>query len=133
MSFLLGVQHVNLTIDEGLEALEIARHFYCDVLGLERLPRPATTDSGRPGLWLALGQSGQQIHIGAEAKAESFNGPSRRHSAFLVQDLEGLQAHLLAAGAEVAETDQFPGQRRLFCRDPFGNLLELVELNKEVD
>jgi len=128
MSYLLGVQHVNLTIEEGPEALETARKFYVDVLGLEQLYRPENTDNGRPGYWLELGQSGQQIHISAEPNAEGFNGPSRRHSAFLVSNLDELVQRVQDAGYETEVPNQFPGQRRSFCRDPFGNRLELVEL-----
>lgn len=131
MSYFLGVQHVNLTIEEGPEALELARKFYVDVLGLEQLPRPENTDNGRPGYWLGLGQSGQQIHISAEPKAEGFNGPSRRHSAFLVSNLNAVVKSVQEAGYKIEAANQFPGQNRSFCRDPFGNRLELVELTED--
>jgi catechol 2,3-dioxygenase-like lactoylglutathione lyase family enzyme len=131
MGYLLGVQHVNLTIEEGEEALEVARKFYVDLLGLTPLYRPENTDSGRPGFWLALGESGQQIHLSMEPQANNYNGPSRRHSAFFVQDLPALMNHLEKAGVTIEGANQFPGQRRCFCRDPFGNRLELVELTGE--
>ncbi len=130
-SYLLGVQHVNLTIEEGPEALEAAHHFYVDVMGLTALHRPENTDNGRPGYWLALGESDQQIHISAEPNAEGFNGPSRRHSAFLVGDLDGLRVRLSEADAPIENPNQFPGQRRFMCRDPFGNRLEFVQLTED--
>lgn len=130
MGYLLGVHHVNLTIDDRPDTVEKAREFYVDLLGLEMLPRPDNTDSGRPGLWLALGQSGQQIHISMEENASSYN-ESRRHSAFRVGNLEALQAHLQEAGVKIIGANQFAGQKRCFIRDPFNNRLELVEFTEE--
>ncbi len=124
---LKGITHVNLTIAQGEEALENARHFYVDLLGLTRLPRPNDIDGGRPGLWLGF-SNGQQIHISAEPQANSYNTPSRRHSAFEVEDLAALRQVLTEAGASLG-ADEIPGQSRFFARDPWGNLLEFVQLN----
>ncbi len=130
MGFLLGIHHVNLTIEVGPEALEDAFNFYHELLGMELLPRPEETDSGRPGYWLAVGNSGQQIHISSEPKAEDLNGASRRHSAFLVDNLTELRSRLTEAGIKATIPEETPGQRRMFCRDPFGNRLELIETTK---
>ncbi|HEX2916425.1 MAG TPA: VOC family protein [Chloroflexia bacterium] len=127
MAQLKGILHVNLTIAPGPEALAEARRFYVDVLGCKELYRPPETDNGRPGYWLDCG-SGQQIHISAEQDASSYNGPSGRHAAFQVENLEELKAHLLRAGASVEDGMQFPNMRRCFARDPWGNRLELVQL-----
>ncbi|HEX2911660.1 MAG TPA: VOC family protein [Chloroflexia bacterium] len=128
MGLLYGVQHVTITIEEGSAALETARKFYADVLGLQVLPRPESTDNGRPGWWLSLGPSGQQVHISTERGAKDYNGPSKRHSAFLVKDLAALGEQLQKNGVTVEGTNQFEGQTRFFCRDPFGNRLEFVQL-----
>jgi catechol 2,3-dioxygenase-like lactoylglutathione lyase family enzyme len=128
MGQFLSVQHVNFTIDDAPGALDTARKFYVEVLGLEQLPRPENTDSGRPGLWLGIGQSGQQIHISLDPDATNHNEASRRHAAFLVNDLDAVHEKLVKAGARVDSANQFPGQRRFFCRDPFGNRIELVQL-----
>lgn len=125
-SYLQGVAHVNLTIEEGPEALEAARHFYVDVLGLELLPRPEETDNGRPGLWLKLG-SQQQVHISAEPNATQLNGNSGRHAAFIVSDLAALHARLEQEGTELLTANQFEGQKRFFCRDTWGNRIEFVQ------
>ncbi len=124
---LKGILHVNLTIAPGPEAIAEARRFYVDLLGLTELERPAETDDGRPGYWLAF-ESGQQIHLSAEPQASSYNGPSNRHAAFEEANLTALKQRLLEGGAQLEETYQFPGQRRFFARDPWGNRLEFVEL-----
>jgi catechol 2,3-dioxygenase-like lactoylglutathione lyase family enzyme len=125
MSFIVGLDHVTIQIDDGDEALRNALKFYVEVLGLNPLDRPAKTDNGRPGAWLACGS--QQLHIisGAEATAE--NRASRRHPAFRVSNLEGLRQRLEAAGVELSAGNRFPGQERFFVRDPWGNRLEFVE------
>lgn len=124
-TLLRGVTHVNLTIEDKPEALEEARHFYVEVLGLETVHRPENTDSGRPGLWLQCGP--QQVHISPETDATHLNGSSRRHAAFEVSDLEALHQKLEQAGASLQTAEKFEGQKRLFCRDKWGNRLEFVE------
>lgn len=127
MGYLKGILHANLTIAPGPEAIEQAHHFYVDLLGLGVLDRPAETDNYTPGFWLDCG-NGQQIHISSEPKPETYNGPSKRHTAFEVTDIDRLKADLEAAGTEVqVQGQQFAGMRRIFARDPWGNGLELVE------
>ena len=125
MSFIVGLDHVTIQIDEGGEALANALHFYVDLLGLRPLDRPANTDNGRPGAWLQCGPA-QQLHITTGAGATEENRASRRHPAFRVSDLEGLRKRFVAAGVEILAGNRFPGQERFFVRDPFGNRLEFV-------
>jgi catechol 2,3-dioxygenase-like lactoylglutathione lyase family enzyme len=125
MSFIVGLDHVTIQIDDGDEALRDALRFYVELLGLPPLDRPANTDNGRPGAWLACGP--QQLHIITGAGASAENRPSRRHPAFRVFDLEGLRKRLQAAGVEIIAGNRFPGQERFFVRDPWGNRLEFVE------
>jgi catechol 2,3-dioxygenase-like lactoylglutathione lyase family enzyme len=129
MSFIVGLDHVTIQIDEGDEALRNALQFYVELLGLEPLDRPANTDNGRPGAWLRCGPH-QQLHIITGAGATAENRVSRRHPAFRVADvadLESLRKRLAAAGVEIIEGNRFPGQERFFVRDPWGNRLDFVE------
>jgi catechol 2,3-dioxygenase-like lactoylglutathione lyase family enzyme len=126
MSFIVGLDHVTIQIDDGNEALRDALEFYVGILELAPLDRPANTDNGRPGAWLQCG-SGQQLHIITGAGATAENRASRRHPAFRVADLEGLRKRLEAAGVEIIAGNRFPGQERFFVRDRFGNRLEFVE------
>ncbi len=129
MAAIKGIMHINITIAPGPEALAEARRFYIEGLGLQELDRPVQTDNGRPGYWLACGP-GQQVHISAEPQAESYNGPSGRHSAFEVEDITGLKQQLIKAGVTVQDGMQFEGLSRFFARDPWGNRLEFVEPHK---
>src|SRR5579864_2386972 len=119
MALLLGVDHVNLTIEDGPAALEKAKNFYGATLGLEPRARPDNTESGRPGAWYYCGD--QQVHLSPESGAAERNAATRRHNGFRVSDLKALRERLLKAGCEVRDGNKFEGQIRLFTRDPFGN------------
>ena len=45
----LGIHHVSINVNDVADS----ERFYCDVLGLEKLPRP---DLGFAGAWLRTGQ-----------------------------------------------------------------------------
>jgi catechol 2,3-dioxygenase-like lactoylglutathione lyase family enzyme len=124
MAFIVGVDHINLTIDEGAEALERARAFYGGLLGMEPTPRMTHEESPR-GAWYVCG--GQEVHLSAEAGAAGSNRASRRHAGFSVADLDALCTRVKAAGVEVKEDKPLPGRKRFFVRDPFGNRLEFLE------
>jgi catechol 2,3-dioxygenase-like lactoylglutathione lyase family enzyme len=125
MSYIVGLDHVTIQVDDGDEALRQALRFYVGLLGLAPLDRPPDTDNGRPGAWLACGP--QQLHIITGAGATVENRASRSHPAFRVSDLEGLRQRLEAAEVEIVAGNRFPGQERFFVHDPWGNRLEFVE------
>ncbi|HHQ43137.1 MAG TPA: glyoxalase [Chromatiales bacterium] len=118
------LHHVSLIVADTARALR----FWRDLVGLEVLPeRP---DLGYPGAWLDLG-GGQQLHLLELPNPDPVTGrPAHvgrdRHLALAVEDLEAWAARLEAAG--VAFTRSRSGRRALFCRDPDGNGLELVEV-----
>lgn len=115
-------RHVSVLVSDTTRALA----FYRDVLGLPPVPdRPPLPF---PGAWLDLGQ-GQQIHL-LELEATGRGGADRHggrdyHLALEVADLDAAVAALQAAG--VAFTSSRSGRRALFCRDPDGNAIELME------
>jgi catechol 2,3-dioxygenase-like lactoylglutathione lyase family enzyme len=125
MDLIIGLDHVNLLIDASDDALESARAFYQELLGLVPLERPANTDSGHAGAWYQCGV--QQLHLTTEKNASVVNKASRRHPAFRVADLEVLRRRLTTAGIEIIAGNRFPGQERFFVRDPWGNRLEFVK------
>jgi len=125
MGLITGIDHVNLLIDDGAEAIERANRFYVGVLGLEPAARPDNTDSGKPGAWYSCGS--QELHLSASSGATALNSATRRHHAYRVANLDQLRAHLERAGIEILAGNTFAGQKRFFVRDPFGNRLEFVE------
>ncbi len=125
MGLITGLDHVNLVIDAGDDALSRARAFYQELLGLIPLERPANTDSGNPGAWYQCGV--QQLHPTTEKRRVGGQPQLAPPSAFRVASLAALRQRLESAGIEIIAGDRFPGQERFFVRDPWGNRLEFVE------
>jgi hypothetical protein len=54
--------------------------------------------------------------------------PARKaHPGVVVDGLDALAARLTQAGVPVDWDDDFPGHRRFYAEDPFGNRLEFLE------
>ena len=116
---ILRLHHAQITVPKGQELA--ARAFYCGVLGLSEMEKPASLQ-GRGGLWLALGDI--QIHIGTE---DGIDRPATKaHLAYEVDDLAGWRQRLQAAGATILESIPIPGYERFEFRDPFGNRVEFI-------
>ena len=126
MSRFLSLHHASLLVADTARSLR----FYQDVLGMEIYRnRP---DLGFPGAWLEVG-GGQQIHLlelpnPDPVKGRPEHGGRDRHVALLVEGLVSVRARL--EGASVPYTVSRSGRTALFCRDPDGNALELIEAPK---
>jgi glyoxylase I family protein len=122
MSLVYDLHHASLIVADTARALG----FYRDILGLETLAdRP---DLGFPGAWLAVGA--RQIHLlelpnPDPVEGRPAHGGRDRHLALIAPDLAPLLARLDAAG--IPYTRSRSGRRALFCRDPDGNAIELIE------
>lgn len=123
MSRYLGIHHASLIVADTGRALA----FYVDILGLQvDAARPAL---GFPGAWLTVG-SGQQIHLLELPNPDGGNArPAHagrdRHTALRLQGLDAVQVRLERHG--IAFTRSRSGRRALFCHDPDGNGIELIE------
>ena len=115
------LHHASLIVSDTVASLI----FYCDVIGLQQTDRP---DLGFPGAWLQLG--GQQIHL-LELKnpdpttGRPEHGGRARHIALSVQELAPIQQVLDKTGT--VYTLSKSGRLALFCRDPDGNALEILQ------
>jgi len=106
-----------------------SRAFYETLLGL--VPDDKRPDLGFPGIWYDL-SGGQQLHLMRLPDPEQgllrpAHGGRDRHLALAVDDLAELTQRLHSAG--IACTVSQSGRRALFCRDPDGNALELIEVS----
>lgn len=125
MSEVRALLHAGLLVSD----LGRAKVFYETVLGLA--PSPHRPPLPYPGEWYELG-GGQQLHLmnlpnpDADAVRPEHGGRDR-HIAFGVSGLAVMRDRLDAAG--VGYTTSRSGRAALFCRDPDGNTLELVELD----
>jgi len=64
---------------------------------------------------------------------EEFIPARRAHPALRVGDLDMLAVRLAAAGCVVEWDDRWPGVRRFYTSDPFGNRLELNTREEEAE
>jgi catechol 2,3-dioxygenase-like lactoylglutathione lyase family enzyme len=119
MPKVLAIQHVALTVPT--ERIEEARAFYGGLLGLVERERPAA-ELGRPGIWYQVGEL--ELHIQCRDAAPPDN--SDRHPALIVDDVASMRAHLESNGIAIIEAQPLTGRERFFCRDPFGNRIELM-------
>ncbi len=127
MSRFLGLHHVSFLVRDTARSLA----FYRDVLGLEQ--DGGRPDLGFPGAWLAVGR--QQIHLLELESVDPVEGrPPHvgrdRHAAFHVSGLDEFERRLIDAA--VAFTRSRSGRRAIFCRDPDGNGLELIDVGDVV-
>ena len=101
--------------------IDESAHFYADVVGLERIERPATL--GGVGAWFRAGF--QELHV---SEYEDFAPAPKAHPAFELDGagLDVLAERLAAAGVEVLWDERLPGVRRFYTFDPAGNRLEFL-------
>jgi catechol 2,3-dioxygenase-like lactoylglutathione lyase family enzyme len=89
---------------------------------MTELPKPPVL-AVRGGCWFASGAA--VLHLGVE---EQFSPARKAHPALLVDDLDGLETVLSAAGHACVRADgEIPGVRRFHTRDPFGNRVEFQQ------
>jgi glyoxylase I family protein len=122
VSVVVSIHHVSLLVSDMQRALD----FYHGILGLEVDQSRPVMDF--PGAWLLAGT--QQIHLiempdRARTATPAGHGGRDWHVALSVSDLGALEAALTGRG--IGYTMSRSGRRALFCRDPDGNAIELVE------
>ena len=118
---IFSLNHASLIVAN----LDVSMMFYSDVLGLQQVDRP---DLGFPGAWFQLGD--QQIHLLELENPDPITGRPEhggrdRHVALNALSLSPVQDTLNKAG--IVYTMSKSGRRALFCRDPDGNAIEIIE------
>lgn len=120
----LNLHHASLIVSNTEKSLV----FYKKVLGLKQIDRPPLPF---PGAWLQVGASGmQQIHLLELDNPDPITGRPEhggrdRHVALTVASLTPVLEAL--EGNRVGYTLSKSGRRALFCRDPDGNAVEIIE------
>lgn len=122
MTEFLNIHHSSVLVEDIGRALR----FYTVILGMEIInDRP---DLGFPGAWLKAGE--QQLHLLELPNPDPVQGRPEhagrdRHIAFGVRGLDELEQRLQQAGVDFSRSRS--GRRAIFCHDPDGNGIELVE------
>ncbi len=120
----IAIHHVSVVVADVEKSLA----FYSGVLGLEQ-------DHSRPdfnfgGAWLAVDQANtQQIHLLQVDNPDSTTRPTHggrdRHAAFKVRDIGLIETALEQHNIPYRKSQS--GRIALFCRDPDGNTLEIMQ------
>jgi catechol 2,3-dioxygenase-like lactoylglutathione lyase family enzyme len=116
----MRLHHVSIAMPAG--AGDRARAFYGGLLGLSEIDRPALLNE-MDLVWFDLGL-GRQLHLFA---AETVGPQPGAHMALASMEYDGLIARLEQAQVAAKHDESWLGQRRCFVRDPFGNLIELMD------
>ena len=114
-----GIHHVQLVMPAGREA--VARAFFVGVLGMTEIEKPPVL-AARGGAWFRGG--GVELHLGVE---EPFAPALKAHPGLVVHDLDEAARRVATTGQDVTWDADFPGFRRFYAHDPFGNRLEFLE------
>jgi len=119
---ILAIDHVQLAMPSGEE--QKARDFYVGVFELVEISKPEPS-AKRGGLWFE--QAALKIHLGVE---QDFRPSKKAHPALVVEGLEELINRCEQRGYEFVPGKTMNGYRRVYVSDPFGNRIELMELQK---
>ena len=116
----LALQHVSIPMPKG--GHDDARAFYGRLLGLEEREVPPKLDASEL-VW---------FRVGADLELHCFESdepaPHAQHFCLRIDaGLDGLRERLEATGVDVEDTTEIVGRPRFFCRDPFGNRVELTQ------
>jgi catechol 2,3-dioxygenase-like lactoylglutathione lyase family enzyme len=116
----LELQHVSIPVPPGRRSE--AREFYNGLLGLDERDVPPKLDPAQL-IWFRVGGD-LELHLFESDEP----APRSQHFCLRVDSgLDELRRRLEDAGVETKDTDEIIGRPRFFCRDPFGNRVELTE------
>jgi catechol 2,3-dioxygenase-like lactoylglutathione lyase family enzyme len=130
----LELHHHGIRVGPSQDDVAKARRFYGDVLGLDH-------DPGRPhiptidGFWMDVGGTAQIHLMGVNGQSKFAKGPgqdpSMPHVALAVADIQDTRKELdrLQVDYWVAESVVGPQSQQIFMKDPFGNMIELHQID----
>lgn len=118
----MRLHHVSIPV-RG-EQFDVSRRFYGTLLELQELPPPESLDTGS-FIWFRAGEA--ELHLYRDDDPGS-TPLDRQHLCFEVNDLDDLRNRLVAADVPVEDAVAIHNRPRFFCRDPFGNRIEVTQI-----
>jgi extradiol dioxygenase family protein len=126
MGAIQRLQHTSVPMTPGGHGE--ARRFYAEVLGMEEIPTPSDL-SNLSLVWFRASSDGQELHCFA-TDHDRFGSPDQ-HLCLQVDDLSSFSERLVEHGIKIEEAQRISSRPRCFVRDPFGNLIELTQIDGE--
>ena len=123
MASVKRLQHTSVPMPPG--GADRARAFYGDVLGMREIPKPEGL-AAMTLVWFAANEAGDEVHVFQDESLA--HNSSEQHLCLEVDNLAEYAARLRDHGYEVRIPETIHNRPRLFVRDPFANLIELVEI-----
>ena len=145
-SLVCGIHHIGVVVPD----LEAGRTFYEDVFGFtvigiddwdegnEDVNAYVGMDESSANSYMLRGANTYLEIWNYRSPASNFDANDRRasdhgytHLAFLVNDFDAVLEQFLAAGGSIIKplTKARPGGAKIhYCRDPFGNIIELLQM-----
>ena len=116
------LQHVSTPYPRGRQA--DVRAFYGELLGLTEKPVPSTL-ADMELIWFESGPDELELHFLPDVAPDP---RALRHFCLEVEpgSLDHYRRRIEEAGYEISHQAEIPNRPRFFCRDPFGNLVELT-------
>ncbi len=114
-----GLDHIQICVPIGKE--DTARDFYLNLLHFVEIDKPACLQKNG-GFWCNVGEI--NLHIGVE---EFEMTKSKRHPAFIVQDIQEARDYLKKHNVVIKEETAIPGIERFSFYDPFMNRIEFLQ------
>ena len=130
----LELHHHGIRIGPSKDEVAKGLQFYTEVMGL-------APDPGRPtiptidGYWMDVGGTAQIHLMGVDGQSKFAKGPnqdpSRPHVALAVPDIQEAERELQRLKVDFWTADSVvgPQSKQLFFYDPFGNMLELHQID----
>jgi len=117
------LQHTSVPMPPGGE--DAARKFYSEALGMREIPKPVGL-ANMTLVWFAANDHGDEVHVFEEKNM----GPNSaaQHLCLEVDDVAAYESRLRQQGFAVDNPEEIFNRPRIFVRDPFDNLIELVEI-----
>jgi catechol 2,3-dioxygenase-like lactoylglutathione lyase family enzyme len=117
------LQHVSTPYTRGRQ--EDVRAFYGDVLGLVEKQVPDSL-AQMELVWFEAGPDEAELHFLPDPVQP--DPGAQRHLCLEVDDVESWRRRLEEKGVETTDDVPIPNRPRFFCRDPFGNLIEITTI-----
>jgi lactoylglutathione lyase len=124
----LGVvnhNHVALHVKD----IEVSRHFYQFVIGLEPIAVPDNLKKIRA--WFKIGEDGQQIHLLAGRDQAVHHDRNGSHIALFVESIGNAETFLIANKVPYHKQVRFDKVIQIYFEDPDKYLIELNEEPKK--